>query len=344
MKKNLQHIDEIRFLIIHLILINHWSLNLFLLNVSYNHKISDIYIDLTSPILGMISGYLFFYKSREGGLRYGKKMKSRFHSLVVPYLFWGFSFFVVYIVVKEVYSRVFHQTFWYAAEESLSFRNVLDAVIHPPLKNFWYLQNLILIAPLSIIIYPLLKNKYVFFSALTLVVCCYMFNWTSLYFEARFLPYYLLGAWFGYNELYFPKIKISTPATWLLIPALAIVGLYSSAFRDNIFPVLLIKLIIYVLYAIIIYNMLDAHQNTRFFQYLRRYSPYSFFLFAINVFLFSLVQRPLLQLGARNYLHNEIFLFSFLSLSLIAVLAIGFIVAGYLHRKYSRFYAAITGR
>ncbi|HVU95058.1 MAG TPA: acyltransferase family protein [Puia sp.] len=343
MKRNLQHIDELRFLIIHLILINHWSLNLFLLNVSYDHRISDIFIDLTSPILAMISGYLFFYRTRDS-LRYGQKLKSRFFSLVVPYLFWAFSFFLVYILIKELYSRIFNQTFWYAAEETISFRNILDCVIHPPLKNFWYLQNLMLIAPLSIIIYYLLKNKYIYIGFVALVVCCYMFDWTSLYFSARFLPYYLVGAYFGYHEMTFPKISISKTATWLLIPILLLVGLKSSAFKDDGLFVLPIKIFVYTLYIVTLYNIFDSNQNSYFFRYLNKYKGYSFFLFAINVFLFSIVQRPLLSLGARNYLHNGLFLFLFLMVSLAAVLLIAFMIAAFLNRRFTRFYSTITGR
>jgi len=343
MKRNLQHIDEMRFFIIHLILINHWSINLFLLNVSYNHKISDIFIDLTSPILALMSGFLFFYKTRDN-LHYGKKLKSRFHSLVVPYLFWALSFFIVYIVLKDVFVRVFHKTFWYGAEESLSFHNLIDSLIHPPLKNFWYLQNLILITPLSIVIYYLLKNKYVFFTVYILMVCCYMFKWTSLHFESRFLPYYLLGAWFGYNEKSLPQIKISNTGSWLLLPVLTVVGLFSSYYNDDVFPVLVLKVPLYTIYVITLYNMLDAHHDTFIFRYLRKYKPYSFFLFAINVFAFALVQRPLLMLGARNYLHYEAFLFFFLMLSFVGVLVITFLIAGSLNKRFNRFYGAITGR
>jgi hypothetical protein len=339
----LQHINEIRFLIIHVILVNHWSLNLFLLNVPYNHKISDIFVDLTSPVLAMISGYLFFYRTHDK-FDYTRKLKSRFHSLVVPYLFWSLSFFVIYIVLKDLYSRIFHQTFWYGAEESLSFRNMLDSVIHPPLKNFWYLKDLILVAPFSIVIYYLLKNRYIYITVLALIICCYMFNWTPLLFDARFLPYYMLGAYFGYHERSFPRIPISKAATWLLLPVLLIVSIFSSYWKDDVFPVLALKMGVYTLYVITIYNLLDSNQDSVVFRYLNKYQAYSFFLFAANVFLFSLVQRPLLVLGARKYLHYELFLFLFLILSMAAVVFIGILIARFLNRRFNRFYVTITGR
>lgn len=344
MKRNLQHIDEIRFLIIHIILINHWSINLYLAEANYNHKVADLWFDLTSPALAMISGYLFFYKTKEH-FNYLKKLKTRFHSLVVPYLFWTLTFFVVYAIVKDVYVRIFHQTYWYAPEQSLSFKNLLMNVVNPPLVNFWYLQNLVLILPFNFLIYYLLKNRYVFISIILVVIACYSFKgMPGLYFNSRFLPYYLLGCYFGYNELYIPKIQLSKALSLLLIPVLVTVAIYSSPWQDEIFPFLLIKIGIAFLFLITIFNMLDSNQNSYIFKYLEKYKPHSFFLFAINMFLFSFVQRTLLKLGAGRYLHYEFFLFLFLVVSLIAVLFLAFNIAGFLRKRFSKFYYTITGR
>jgi hypothetical protein len=133
-------------------------------------------------------------------------------------------------------------------------------------------------------------------------------------------------------------------ATWLLLPVLLIVGLYSSFWKDDVFPVLALKMAVYPLFLVTVYNILDSHQTSYVFRYLKKYSGYSFFLFAINVFIFSLVQRPLLVLGADKYLHYELFLFFFLILSFAGVVLISFVIAGFLNKRFSRFYATITGR
>jgi len=237
MKRNLQHIDEIRFLVIHIVLINHWNINLYLSHAPYDHKIFDIWFDLTSPCLAVLSGYLFFYRTKEG-FHYIKKLKTRFHSLVVPYLFWTLSFFVVYIVVKDVYARIFHSTFWYAPEEALTFKNVILNIVNPPLVNFWYLQNLVLILPFNFVIYYLLKNRYVYIAFFLLVLACYSFDLADLYFQSRFLPYYLIGCFFGYNEKYLPKIPVGKLATVLFIPAVIWIALATSFWKDNVFPLL----------------------------------------------------------------------------------------------------------
>ena len=343
MKRNLQHIDEIRFLVIHIVLINHWNINLYLSHAPYDHKIFDIWFDLTSPCLAVLSGYLFFYRTKEG-FHYVKKLKTRFHSLVVPYLFWTLSFFVVYIVVKDVYARIFHSTFWYAPEEALTFKNVILNIVNPPLVNFWYLQNLVLILPFNFVIYYLLKNRYVYIAFFLLVLACYSFDLADLYFQSRFLPYYLIGCFFGYNEKYLPKIPVGKLATVLFIPTVIWIALATSFWKDNVFPLLEIKICVVFFFLFSVYNILDSNQNSLVFKYLQKYKAYSFFLFAINMFLFSFIQRGLLKLGAERYLHYEAFLLFFLVGSVVAVIALAFGIASLLKRYCTRFYYTITGR
>ncbi|GGB16317.1 acyltransferase family protein [Puia dinghuensis] len=345
MKRNLQHIDEIRFLVIHIVLINHWNINLYLSHAQYDRKIFDIWFDFTSPCLAILSGYLFFYKTKDS-FPYFKKLKNRFHSLVVPYLFWCLSFFVVYIVIKDVYVRIFHSTFWYAPEESLSFKNMLSNLRNPTLSNFWYLQNLILILPFNFFIYYLLKNRWVYLAFFLLVLSCYSFNWIDLesYFHSRFLPYYLMGCYFGYNEKYMPRVPISKLGAIILIPVLVWVTLSSSFWKDNVFPFLEIKMCIAMLFLFSVYNLVDSNQNSLAFKYLAKYKPYSFFLFAINMFLFTLIQRGLLKLGAERYLHYEGFLWLFLVGSFLAVIVLAFGIAALLKRYSPKFFYTITGR
>jgi hypothetical protein len=342
MKKNLQHVDEIRFLVIHLILINHWMLDMSIANVPYNANALNFWFDQTSPALAIISGYFFFYKSREK-FPYVQKLKNRWHTLVIPYLIWSLSFFVILIGIKDLYTRIFHSTFWYVPEEQLTLKTAFMHIINPPLKNFWYLQSLILILPFNFIIYYLLKNRYVFFTFFLLIVTIYTFNLTDLYFQSRFLPYYLLGCYLGYNETTFPKVHLGKTASLILIPVMTFILVYVSywAYMPQL---LALRIIIVVLFLITVYNMLDSNQNSVVFRYLHRYKDFSFFLFAIHMFIFNLVQRPLLKIDGGQYIRYDFFLWLFLIVSLVSVLFITFNIAGFLKRRFSRFFLIITGR
>jgi len=342
-KQNLLHIDELRFLIIHMVLINHWCLNLWLVNAPYDHNIFNFFFDLTSPCLAIISGFLFFYRTKEK-FAYVRKAKTRFHSLVIPYLFWCLSFFIIYIVIKELYTRIFHSTFWYAPESAITFKNMLMTLLDPPLANFWYLQNLVLIIPFNFVIYYLLKNRYVFALVFLFVLASYSFNLVNLFFNSRFLPYYLLGCFFGYNEIYMPKIPIGKLGTIILIPILLIVGVSTAAWKDFIFPLLEIRIAIAVFFLISVFNLLDNNQNSMVFKYLEKYKAYSFFLFAINMFLFAFVQRVILRLGAERYLHYELILVLFLLVSFALVVVLALLIGGTLKKRFNPFFLLITGR
>ena len=343
MKKNLLHIDEMRFFIIHLILVNHWLTNVFITHKPLDDSLIDFWFEITSPILSMISGYLFFFKTKEK-FNYLKKLKARFHSLLIPYFVWTLAFFVIFFIMKEVYLKVFHTAYWYAPINAINLKNILSAIVNPPLINFWYLQNLILIIPFNFLIYYLLKNKYIFFVVLALVIAIYSFNWFNIYFQPRFLPYYLLGCFLGYNEKYLPTIKINRVITLMLIPVLFFIAKGTSSLEYDHYYSIVIKILLALIFVICLYNMIDSNMESWAVKYLRENKAYSFFLFAIHMFLFSLVQRALLKIGFDNILYNKYYSLGFELLSFTLVVAIALLMAKFLKTRFSKFYYFITGR
>src|SRR5579871_65670 len=343
MKKNLYHIDEMRFLIIHLILVNHWLLNIYMSKSSIDTSLIDFWFELTSPSLSLISGYLFFYRTKEH-FDFIKKIKARLHSLVIPYIFWTVTFFFVYFIMKETYLKVFHTTYWYGPILSINFTNFISVFANPPLINFWYLQNLILIIPFNFLIYYLLKNKYIFFAFFCLIIFVYSFHLLNIYFQPRFLPYYLLGCFLGYHEKYIPKIHFNKIATFASLPVLFFIAAETSHIEyEGVFQIIA-KILIVLIFLIAIYNLLDSNMNSSIVTYLRDNKVYSFFLFAIHMFLYSIVQRSLLKIGLEQFLDNKYYalLFNILSFSLVLIIALN--MARLLKSRFSNFYFFITGR
>ncbi|HEY4336473.1 MAG TPA: hypothetical protein VGM89_11260, partial [Puia sp.] len=80
------------------------------------------------------------------------------------------------------------------------------------------------------------------------------------------------------------------------------------------------------------------------FKYLEKYKAYSFFLFAINMFLFAFVQRVILRLGAERYLHYELILVLFLLVSFTLVVVLALLIGGALKKRFNPFFLLITGR
>ena len=343
MKKNLLHIDEIRFLIIHVILINHWQLNLFIANKPTDRSLVDFWFDLTSPSLALISGYLFFFRTKEK-FDFPRKLKSRVASLIIPYLFWTISFFVIYYIMKESFEILFHKTEWYRPVMDLNFKNLLSVFLNPPLLNFWYLQNLILIIPFNFLFYYLLRTRYLFILFFLIIIAIYSFQWVGLYFQPRFLPYYLMGCFLGYHEKMIPKFYLNKWLSLLMVLVLFVLGTrtsnleYSNAFN------LIIKMVIVLFFVFGIFNLIDSNMDNVIVRYLKRNKTYSFFLFAINMFLFSLVERALLLAGFEGYLQNKYFTLLFVCVSYGIVLWLALTLARFLHTKTPRFYHFISGR
>jgi hypothetical protein len=177
----------------------------------------------------------------------------------------------------------------------------------------------------------------------------YAFNAFDIYFSPRFLPFYLLGAFFGYNEIYLPKVNIkfytSRYATSIiLVPVLFFVSTRTSDLDYTGILTLPYKICIVLFFVISIYNLLDANPNSWVFKYLKKYKDYSFFLFAIHMFLFTIVQRSLLKLGVEHYLLNKYYSLLFNVFSLVVVIFISFSLAKFLKTKFPKFYFTIVGR
>jgi hypothetical protein len=306
-------------------------------------KLIDFWLELTSPCLSLISGYLFFYKTK-ARFDFLKKLKSRLHSLVIPYIIWTVAFFLIFFAMKETYLKVFHTSYWYAPILSINVPNLISVFANPPLINFWYLQNLILIIPFNYLIYYLLKNRFVFFGFFAFIICIYSFNLFNIYFQPRFLPYYLLGCFLGYHEIYVPKIHFNRVATLLIIPVLFFAATATSHIDySGIIPIIS-KILIALVFIIGIYNLIDSNINSTVVVYLKNNKAYSFFLFAIHMFLFTLVQRCLMKLGLEQLLYNKYYALMFNILSYSIVLFLAILIARLLKSKSPKFYFFITGR
>jgi len=351
MKKNLQHIDEIRFLIIHLILINHSIISYALILAKVDQSLISFWFEFTSPLLGMISGYLFFYGT-EAHLGFLKKLKHRFSSLIIPYLVWSLGFFIIYFLLKDLSLKIFPGNYWYDPIKPITLKNAIDSLVHPPLVNFWYLQNLILIIPFNIIFYYLLKNRSISILFFILILFIYAYNPFSLYFSPRFLPCYLMGCYFGYHKIQIPRMSPTfgflKPRTNLLmsficLPIIIYISIQTGFFEYNGIFLILMKLAVVLFIIISIYYFLDLFPNGVVFKYLKKYKPYSFFLFAIHTFIFSLVQRPLFRLVG-DLLGNKYFTLGFSLFTVIVVLVISLMLGIFIKKKFPLFFGFITGR
>jgi surface polysaccharide O-acyltransferase-like enzyme len=162
-----RRITILRFPLIVAIVLIHGGLNL---DVSPLTKFvftlgTDIFARVAVPLFFVISGWLFFIKFNLTGEDYLKKVKSRFFSLCIPYIFWNFSFlfFIFALQSFPVTASVLKNTDnFQALIVNYKFTDYLQAFGvpggDPILLPLWFVRDLIYIVIISPIFYLLAKK------------------------------------------------------------------------------------------------------------------------------------------------------------------------------------------
>lgn len=149
------------------------------------------------PGFFFISGYLFFLSKKN----YTDKLRSRFHTLFIPYILWNILLLIIYILA-------------YAAghPQDINGRNLADYSIIDYLRLFWdrgsfddgnfvpllcplwYIRNLLIMAILSPVVYYIIK--YVREAFLLLIVAWWIMTYNNAFIPQTIL-FFCLGAYFS---------------------------------------------------------------------------------------------------------------------------------------------------
>ena len=108
------------------------------------------------PLAFFISGYLFFASQKT----YKEKLKSRFHSLFVPYIFWNSLILLVYVVLMwlghplEIARKSIADYTWVDYLNAYWIRGKIQGGNGVPLLcPYWFIRNLMILCVISPIIY-----------------------------------------------------------------------------------------------------------------------------------------------------------------------------------------------
>lgn len=153
------------------------------------------------PMFFMLSGITFFrdYSNQ----KYIKKIKSRFFTLIIPYLIWN----ILWMLFDIICSYTFISSFFSGRKIfEITIDNILRGIfLHQSNIPFWYILYLIIFIVLSPIINLFIKNKYVGIISISLLSCLsvlkigvnYGFNYDAIVF-------YLAGSFIG--KYYFSHV------------------------------------------------------------------------------------------------------------------------------------------
>ena len=189
----------------------------------FEHVIKADFGEISVPLFFFISGFLFFFRVKNWNKQvYVKKMKSRFHTLVIPYLLWNTLFLLYVAFLGWIMPSLL--TF----KKSLLTMSPVEILktyweLSQGLIPLWFVRDLIIISLLSWILYWLLKPKYGFFVIIITGVIFFSAKWHYVPgIGMRSLFPFMLGAWFSINKFNFINL-ISPYRYWLLIMFLILV-------------------------------------------------------------------------------------------------------------------------
>ena len=243
--------------------------------------------DIAVPSFMLISGYLFF----RGGLMtigiYKEKLKSRVHTLLIPYLIWNLLFlfyiFVCYWIVPSLMSSMGDYV------RNFTFISLLDSFFSPVLAPMWFIRDLIFLNLLAYAIYCIFKRIGFFF--IICLMCLFLFKicYSIPLIGVRSLFPFCLGAYLSISKqsFFYSLIK-----RWYWIPFMYIVLLLIDTYRfiygEEIVIVhqllLLIGVLLFLMgvYVMIRRGMLSPNKQL---------ANTSFFVFAFHMFFINILNK-----------------------------------------------------
>lgn len=297
---------------------------------------------IASPLFFIISGYLFYVNLTGQPKDFFRKIKKRFFTLIIPYLFWSLWGLLLYLALQSV------------LPDSISFNKglimnwdigtLMNTIFLDPVPyQLWYVRDLTVFAVLSPVIYILLRYLKVFLVLFFLVMWFYDFNF--LLFRNQSILFFIFGAFISSRNgnllnARSPGAAAIFTSLWILIVLFKTTLVYNGF--QNLYLLVLIHKISIVAGVLAInnlYNILFINNEEIVKANLFRIVSFSFFLFVSHEPVSTIFKKGLFWLFGNSELTSFVF---FIITPLLTISLCVF--AGYhLKRLTPKFYGTITG-
>jgi fucose 4-O-acetylase-like acetyltransferase len=344
-------IDALRFpLIIGVLFIHNYSSTVTIPGTIYGNEsympVYHVCSQLCSQILGrvsvplffFISGFLFFLNVKFDKKCYKQKLKKRFKSLLIPYLFWNIITLLYYLILSAIpqlntfLNNKVEFTFPYML------KSLWASYAYMPISyQFWFIRDLMVVTVLTPIIYFVVKKIHtwgiLFFGVL------WLFGWwfkiSGLSIVSIF--FFSFGAWFSINQRNLIDEMEKFRFLSYSYPVFVIIDLLTEHYAINAI-IHNIGIIIGLCFVFNIVSYLLREKKIAVNKYL---STASFFVFCFHEPLLISIKKTLFLLFQPN---EELFLVILYFLNVIIVIFIALILYCFLNRFSPGFLKFITGR
>lgn len=226
-----------------------------------NYKVSFFFSSSITkfavPLFFMLSGLTFFkgYESK----KYLGKIKSRFFTLVIPYLIWN----TIWLLWEIFTSYSFMSKFSASEPFPLTLTNILKGIFFYGCNiPFWFIFDLIVFSLLAPVVFLVIKNKYVGISVVVVLSVASLFGIylpTNVFYYPMAIVFYLIGAIIGYHFFDFAAKKSSKPmqiASYIFLIAYILAKnlVPANLQKDNY----LLQVVVYALAAYSLWNIVDG--------------------------------------------------------------------------------------
>lgn len=296
----------------------------------------DKYTCLAIPFFFLISGFLFFNNVNQLNDCL-KKIKKRFFTLFIPYLYWNIiliSLCLILSIFPQLRPQLQHT---YKLQYSLSW--IIEKLTYSPIVGqFWYIRTLFIFILLSPLYFLIFKSKLFSLSIIILSIILWDLVDTSI-FSTEGICFFLLGGFLAYHMCLPPKRPCKI-WLWLILPQVLIILIHVFSYK---IPTYILNYILKICIFIQIYTnwqfCLHMASNAKVCLFLIEMNRHSFFLYATHSTILSGLSLYLSKLLPHNpYFSVFAYILCFFS-TLFLSLAFSF----YLRKSFPKFYSLLTG-
>lgn len=253
--------------------------------------VSNIIARVAVPTFFIISGFLFFYGFQFSVNAYLKKLKSRFHSLFIPYFSWNLLIIVFYFGLQYFTNGVLFGNnkalIDYTVNDFLAlFWSSNDFWSYPIDWPLWFIRNLMVLVVLSPIFFLVAKYLRYWLVLILLVIWILGGSFSNCFIDFDSILFFYIGACLGLNQVDFVSKVKKYQGVLLALYLLSVLAIF--VFRVEGVVLRFSILVGITLFVSLFANLLDSGR-------ICSDSPFSVFLDSGSFFVFAFHAFPLVM-------------------------------------------------
>lgn len=288
------------------------------------------------PSFFIISGFLFFRNYQKSDYR--KKIKSRVHTLLIPYLLWN-----VFGLLTEMLTKIpFFSAMATVNSNPFDWTNIVMGIFFHRYTVLWFVFMIMLFAVLAPIIFYIIKKKILFSFVSVLLLLLVLFydkgfcSFLGIGLEYSSIIYYFIGAYLGcyHKDIFNYRTNFNVYALILFFAATIALEIRVKDFEfySRIYFILVKITLLYLIFTHFENKIKIKHWFSATFFIYAFHLPVMRFTTGMLRFLFNKIES--------NFALKELLLYV---VSFVIVMMVCIKVSSYLEIKTPRIYKLLTG-